>query len=284
MKENKYSLGILFHDEANGGLTHDFFAAVLNGFKKEAEKRGYEITFINNPKDKPGRDTYLQHIIKRGFDGVAIICFDFKDPEVIEVMGSDIPVVTIDEAVYGVISILSDNTQGMGKLVRYIAGQGHKRIAYIHGDMNTVTSLRIQNFKDACEEVGITVTDEYLRQSKFRDMQKTAYETEALLRLPEPPTCIIFPDDYAAIGGINILRARGLEIPEDISVAGYDGLNIISKYEPQITTIRQDMDSMGAIAAERLITLVEEPEKVEIKDVVVETELIKGHTVKKIYL
>ncbi len=283
MGERNNLLGILFHDEANGGLTHDFFASVINGFKKEAEKRGYEITFINNPKGRPDRDTYLEHVKKRGFDGVAVICFDYKNPEVIELLGSDIPVVTIDEAVYGVISVLSDNTQGMGKLVRYIAEQGHKRIAYIYGDMNTVTSLRIQNFMETCEEMGISVPDEYLRYSKYRDMQKTAYETEALLRLPEPPTCIIFPDDYAAIGGINILRARGLEIPGDISIAGYDGLNILSKYEPRITTVRQNMDSMGAMAAEKLITLVEEPEKVEIQDVVIGTELEKGHTVKKVF-
>ncbi len=283
MGEKNFSLGVLFYDEADGGLTHDFFAAVLNGFKKEAEKRGYEITFINNPKNKPGRDTYLEHIQKKGFDGVAIICFDYKDPEVIELLGSDIPVVTIDEAVYGTISILSDNHQGIRKLVQYISEQGHRRIAYIYGDMNTVTSIRIQNFMEACQELGITVPNEYLRHSKFRDIEKTIYETEALLRLPEPPTCIIFPDDYAAIGGINVLKARGLDIPTDISIAGYDGINIISKFEPQITTVKQNMDQMGVVAAQRLIALVEEPEKVEIKDVVIETELVKGYTVKKIF-
>lgn len=282
MGVKNFSLGVLFHDEANGGLTHDFFSAVLNGFKNEAEKRGYEITFINNPKDKPGRDTYLEHILKRGFDGVAITCFDYKDPEVIELLGSDIPVVTIDETVPGTISVLSDNYQGIRQLVQYISEQGHKRIAYVYGDMNTVTSVRIQNFMEACQELGITVPNEYLRHSKFRDIEKTIHETEALLQLPEPPTCIIFPDDYAAIGGINVLRARGLEIPTDISIAGYDGLGIISKYEPRITTVSQNMDRMGAVAAERLIALIEEPERVEIKDVVIETKLVRGHTVRKV--
>lgn len=283
MSEKKFSLGILLHDEANGGLTHDFFAAVINGFKNEAEKRGYEITFINNSKDKPKRDTYLKHIQKKGFDGVAIICFDFKDREIIELLGSDIPLVTIDEAMYGTISILSDNQQGMRDLVQYLSEQGHKRIAYIYGDRNTVTSIRLQSFMDVCRELEIAVPDEYLRQSKYRDIEKTIYETEALLRLPEPPTCIIFPDDYAAIGGINILRARGLEVPTDISIAAYDGIDIISKFEPQITTVKQNMNEMGAAAAQKLITLIEDPESVEIKDVVIKTELVKGHTVKKVY-
>ncbi len=282
MSDKSYSLGILFEDEACNGLTHDFFASVLNGFKKEAEKHGYEITFINTHKDAPGRKSYLQRVQERNIEGVGIICTNFSDPEVLELIGSDVPVVTIDEPLDGVISVLSDNAQGIKNLVYHIAGMGHTKIAYIHGNMNSVTQVRIKNFKAACEKLGISVPDEYLRQSNFRDINKTAYETEALLRLPDPPTCIIFPDDYAAIGGINILKAYGMVIPDDISVAAYDGIDIPSRYDPQITTVKQDMDGMGSVAAKKLIELIETPEKItDFSDVLIETKLVEGRTIKQ---
>ncbi len=282
MSEKSYSLGILFNDEACNGLTHDFFAGVLNGFKKEAEKAGYEITFINSHKDAPNRMRYLDRIRDRKIEGVAVICSDFKDPEVLEVIGSDVPVVTIDEPIEGVISVLSDNAQGIKNLVYHISGMGHTKIAYIHGNMNSVTQVRLKNFKESCEKLGIDVPPEYIRQSYFRDLNKTAFETEALLRLPDPPTCIIFPDDYAAIGGINILKAYGMSVPDDISVAAYDGIDIPSRYDPQITTVKQDMDGMGKTAADILIKLIEAPEEItDFSDVIVETKLIEGRTIKQ---
>lgn len=282
MSDRSYSLGILFDDEANNGLTHDFFAAVLNGFKKEAESKGYDITFINTRKDIPNRKPYLDRILERNIEGVGIICTDIKDSEVLKVVGSDIPVVTIDEPLDGVISVLSDNAQGIKNLVYYISGMGHTKIAFIHGNMNSVTQIRLQNFREACNKLGIDIPEDYIRQSYFRDLNKTAFETEALLRLPDPPTCIIFPDDYAAIGGINIIKAYGLVIPDDISVAAYDGIDIPSRYDPQITTIKQDMDGMGKIAAEKLIKLIDSPEEItDFSDVLVETKLVEGHTIKQ---
>ena len=282
MSDRSYSLGILFEDEANNGLTHDFFAAVLNGFKKEAESKGYEITFINTHKDAPHRKPYLERIQERKIEGVGIICTDIKDPEVLKVVGSDIPVVTKDEPLDGVISVLSDNAQGIKNLVYHISGMGHTKIAFIHGNMNSVTQIRLENFKEACSKLGISIPEEYIRQSSFRDINKTAFETEALLRLPDPPTCIIFPDDYAAIGGINIIKAYGLVIPDDISVAAYDGIDIPSRYEPQITTVKQDMDGMGKAAAEKLIKLIEAPEEItDFSDVLIETKLVEGNTIKQ---
>ena len=283
MSDRNYSLGILFQDDAGSGLTHDFFASILNGFKKGAEVLGYEITFINPIKEKLHGKSYLEHARVKKFDGVAVICADVKDQDVVDLIESEIPTVTIDQAYNGVCSIMSDNAQGIRNLVYYIADMGHKKIAYIYGDMNAVTSLRIKNFMEACQEMGIIVPDEYLRASKYRNLAKTAFEAEELLRLPDPPTCIIFPDDYAAIAGMNTIKARGLEIPADISIAAYDGLDIPSRYDPQITTIKQKCDDIGKVAASKLIEIIEDPDNASIADISIDTELIKGASVGKIY-
>lgn len=99
----------------------------------------------------------------------------------------------------------------------------------------------------------------------------------------DPPTCILYPDDYAAMGGINEIRERGLRIPEDISVAGYDGINIAQVLEPKLTTLCQDTAAIGKIAAERLIELIEHPKTTVIEKYTVDGTLFKGASVKTLY-
>ena len=285
LKTNRtYSIGVLFVDEARSGLTHDYFVAVLESFKVTAEKKGYDITFLNCNKSRSNRLSYLEHARFRGFDGVVIACIDFSDPEVMELVESDIPVVTIDHLFNNRISIVSDNIKGMRDLLIYIYNQGHRKIAYIHGMESAVTSSRLSSFYKTAEELGLVIPDEYVKEAGYRDTDMTAKRTRELLDLKEPPTCIIFPDDYAAFGGINAIKKRGLRIPQDISVAGYDGIRVARQIEPAITTLAQNTKKLGRYAAEKLIGLIEKPKTTLIEQVIVQGELLEGATVGRIEL
>lgn len=285
LKTNRtYSIGVLFVDEARSGLTHDYFVAVLESFKVTAEKKGYDITFLNCNKSRSNRLSYLEHARFRGFDGVVIACIDFSDPEVMELVESDIPVVTIDHLFNNRISIVSDNIKGMRDLLTYIYNQGHRKIAYIHGMESAVTSSRLSSFYKTAEELGLVIPDEYVKEAGYRDTDMTAKRTRELLDLKEPPTCIIFPDDYAAFGGINAIKKRGLRIPQDISVAGYDGIRVARQIEPAITTLAQNTKKLGRYAAEKLIGLIEKPKTTLIEQVIVQGELLEGATVGRIQL
>ena len=101
-----------------------------------------------------------------------------------------------------------------------------------------------------------------------------------LLDLPDPPTCILYPDDFASFGGINAIQARGLRIPEDISVAGYDGIRVARHIEPKLTTLRQDTELIGHEAAKNLINLIEEPKSTLIQVITIGGEVLEGHSVK----
>ena len=285
LKTNRtYSIGVLFVDEARSGLTHDYFVAVLESLKVTAEKKGYDITFLNCNKSRSNRLSYLEHARFRGFDGVVIACIDFSDPEVMELVESDIPVVTIDHLFNNRISIVSDNIKGMRDLLTYIYNQGHRKIAYIHGMESAVTSSRLSSFYKTAEELGLVIPDEYVKEAGYRDTDMTAKRTRELLDLKEPPTCIIFPDDYAAFGGINAIKKRGLRIPQDISVAGYDGIRVARQIEPAITTLAQNTKKLGRYAAEKLIGLIEKPKTTLIEQVIVQGELLEGATVGRIEL
>jgi len=283
-KEIYHTLGILYSDNAQNGLTHDFFAAILNGFKDAAEEEGYDIHFINTNVKSNAKHSYLETVREKNIDGVMILCINnYDSPEVVELLNSEVPLITIDEKMEGVVAVFSDNEEGMKELVKYIASMGHKKIAYIHGDANTVTGKRLSTFKNTCKELNIDIPAEYIGESNFRDIGRATYLTEEMLRLPEPPTCIIYSDDYAATGGINVIHARGLDIPADISIAGYDGLDFPTRYEPRITTVKQDMDLMGKTAAKKLIEFIEQGKSGNEEDIFIPTSLSKGRTIRQIF-
>ena len=266
-------------DEATSGLTHDHFAAVLDSFKRTAEKGGYDITFINCYRDREDRMTYLEHCRYRGFDGVMLACIDFDDPEVVELVQSDIPVVTIDHIFNNRMAVISDNVNGIRDLVEFIYHKGHRKIAYIHGVDSAVTKNRLSSFYRTMEMLGLEVPDEYIREAAYRDTVTTYDMTSQLLDLPNPPTCILFPDDFAAFGGINAIRERGLRIPEDISVAGYDGIPAARHLEPQLTTVRQDAEQIGCVAARQLISLIERPKSTIVEQIIIPGAVLEGRSV-----
>ncbi len=282
LKTNRtYNIGVLFVDERRSGLAHEYFSAVLESLKTEAEANGYDITFINRNVGRKAT-TYLQHCRYRGVDGVVIACVDFTDPQVLELVNSRIPLVTIDHVFNNHAAVVSDNVRGMEELVRYVYGRGHRRIAFIHGEHTAVTENRLTGFYRACEELGLDIPEEYIREGVFHNPDRCAELTNELLSLPEPPTCILMPDDFSALGGLNAIRRRGLRIPEDISAAGYDGIQLASVMSPALTTYRQDTAALGKTAAAKLIELIEKPRTALVDRILIPGRMAEGGSVRDI--
>lgn len=282
LKTNRtYCIGVLFSDLSNSGFMHEYFASMLNYFRMEAERRGYDITFISDNMG-PTNTSYLQHARARGLDGVAIICADFLDPMIQELACSDLPIISLDHAFNNRSAVLSDNMRGMESLVRYAYGKGHRRIAYIHGNETAVTENRLTGFYRACEALGLTVPDEYVAECEYHEPVSCHEATKRLLALPERPTCILFSDDYAYIGGSNAIYEAGLRVPEDISTAGYDGIHMAMMVSPKLTTWQQNTADLGRIAAEQLIERIEHPRTTPPKHITVQGRLLEGETVRQI--
>ena len=278
LKTNRtYHLGVLFVDERRSGLAHEYFSTMLESFKVEAESRGYDITFINHNAGGK-RSTYLQHCLYRGVDGVVIACVDFSDPQVMELVDSGLPLVTIDHVFNNRLAVMSDNVTGVEELVRYVHGRGHRKIAFLHGEDTTVTRNRLTGFYRACEELELEIPPAYIRECVYHDPDRTGEATRQLLQLEEPPTCILFPDDYSYIGGLNVITELGLKVPEDISAVGYDGIHLAKVLH--LTTYNQNAIQIGAAAAAQLISLIERPKTTLIDRVMIRGHLQEGTSVK----
>ena len=170
----------------------------------------------------------------------------------------------------------------MEALVRYAYSQGHRRIAFIHGERTAVTENRLTGFYRACEELGFRADEAIVRQGLYHEANTCAEITKELLSLPNRPSCIFFPDDFSALGGLNAIREAGLRIPEDISVIGYDGIPLADILSPRLTTYHQDTKAMGTAAAKGLIDLIEHPKTTLLDRIVIPGSLRVRESVEKL--
>ena len=286
LKTNRsYNLGMLLVDERRSGLGHEYFSTIIEGFKAEAESHGYDITFINSHVgDQP--TSYVKHCRYRGLDGVLVACVNFEDPRIQELAASNIPLVTIDYCFDGHTAVLSDNTSGVEALVRYAYNKGHRKIAFLHGEDITVTHRRLDGFRQACDELGLKIPEEYIVPCVYHDPDLCRKATWKLLHLADPPTCILFPDDFSFIGGHNAILSSGYALPwgfgvgKTVSALGYDGINLARMM--RLTTYTQNAYVIGKTAADRLIHTVEHPEQAVPERIMISGELMEGNTVQDI--
>ena len=286
LKTNRsYNLGMLLVDERRSGLGYEYFSTIIEGFKDEAESHGYDITFINSHMgDQP--TSYANHCRYRGLDGVLVACISFEDPRTQELAASNIPLVTIDYAFDGHTAIFSDHRNGMETLVRHAYEKGHRKIALIHGEDTVTTQNRLIGFHHACQELGLTIPEEYIIPCVYNDPDLCEKATRQLLLLEDPPTCILFPNDVSFIGGHNAIRKSGFSIPglpisqKQISVIGYDGLKLAQIIG--LVSYSQSAYTIGKTAAERLIHRIEHPEDYTPEQIVIAGSLMDGITVQDI--
>ena len=276
-----HNIGVLFVDKTACGLKHEYFSSILDSLKVEAERRGYDITFISKDIGEFSMD-YYEHAKYRNCDGVVIASVDFSDPAVVKLVASEIPTVTMDFVFDNRTSVLSDNIGGMSALVNYVYEKGHRRIAFIHGEDTSVTQKRLISFYKTCANLGIHVPENYVLPALYHDPKSSGLATRELLALSDRPTCILYPDDFSFIGGMNELERQGVSIPDDMSVAGYDGILLSQVLRPRLTSYRQDAEAMGREAAARLVEAIEQPKTCLPQQIMISGQLLCGDTIKDI--
>ena len=286
LKTNRsFNLGMLLVDEHCSGLGHEYFSTIIEGFKEEAESHGYDITFINSHLGNQPT-SYVKHCRYRGLDGVLVACVNFEDPRIQELAASNIPLVTIDYSFDGHTAVFSDNRSGIDTLVHYAYKKGHRKIAFLHGENNAVTRQRLAGFHQACQELELTIPEEYIVPCVYHDPARCEEGTRKLLQLADPPTCILFPDDFSFIGGHNALVECGYALPwaknygKSISGMGYDGINLARMI--QLTTYTQNACAIGKTAANRLIHRIEHPGEAFPEEIVISGKLMEGSSVQDI--
>lgn len=250
--KQSYNLGILFYLRDSLDLSQYFFIEILNSFKRNAELRGYDITLIAKGEDN-GAEAFVKHCRIRQLDGV-LIFGDYGSDLVRELMGSEIPCVGFDYMGTEISGVMSDNYQKTKELVSTLISMGHEKILFLAGEENFVTFERTRGYADAFREAGKDRLS-YVR-AKYSDPELAHALTMKLL--PElKPTAIVYPDDFSATGGLNAIRQLGLSVPDDVSVAAFDGSVFSEITSPKLSGVKQDAVAIGNALADKLVELIE---------------------------
>jgi LacI family transcriptional regulator len=195
------------------------------------------------------------------FDAAIVIGVDDGDPLLAELVKRDVPIVGVDVHISGgrTAFVGSDHADGVRLALAHLFALGHRRIAHVAGASNTVAgSERIAAFRREADRLGLAVPDEYVRDGDFSSASGYR-ETCALLALADRPTAIVAASDLMALAALQAIRDVGLEPGNGVAIVGFDDLEAAALAHPPLTTIRQDRQELGTVAAERALELSEDP-------------------------
>jgi LacI family transcriptional regulator len=239
-----------------------FFGKVLAAISGRLARSSYDPVLL------PRGDIDTDH----RFDAAVLIGVDDDDPLISDLASQRVPLVGVDVRCGGAY-VGSDHADGVRLALGHLHALGHRRIAHIAGALNTMAGKqRVEAFRREAKTLGLDESDELVRQGDFSSASGYR-ETCALLALRERPTAIVAASDLMALASLQAIRDAGLEPGRDVAVVGFDDLEAAALAHPPLTTIRQDRQELGAIAAECAIDLLERPEGVA-RTVVLPVELV----------
>ncbi len=275
LKTNRsFMLGILYEDQ----MDHEYFSLVIEAIRRRAEERGFDLTFLSrNTGD--GNADYPEHAARRNLDGVVLVSCRWEDDSVQRMLAGPMPCVAIDYSRNGCDTVSNDNLGSMRELVKEAFSRGYRRIAFIHGEDGYVTENRLAGFREGLRACGLLDTPEYIRAARFRRAEASWQEARALMALPKPPDCILFPDDFSLMGVMDQLRQQGLSVRDCFAAVGYDGIGPSGYFYPRLFTYRQDTEAIGRLAVDRLLSrILNEQEQWEPGEVIVPGKMLEGDT------
>lgn len=279
--KKSWTLGVIFIEDLGVGIKHPFFSAVIQSFKQHVEKVGYDLIFLSQNIGKE-KKSYLDHAVHRGVDGVIIVCSNYDDKEVEKLMESKIPSVVIDLHSNKSSVVYSDNFAGSELAVEHLYSQGHRKIAHISGHESTFAGIeRLRGFTETAKRLQLSVPSTYVVEGGFFSYEGGYDAMKSLLQLKERPTAVFAAGDMMAIGAMNAVCDSGLRVPDDISIVGFDDIQLAWYTTPKLTTIRQNTDLIGENAAKVLLNQIGEDNKV-FSAVTIPVSLVNRESTKKI--
>jgi DNA-binding LacI/PurR family transcriptional regulator len=247
----------------------------LRGIEYGLSLSGYDLV-LYNVETPLRRNTCFVDVPRRArVDGLILISLPPSDEDVHRFYHSGVPAVLVDAPHPALNRVVIDDVEGGRKAVCYLLDLGHRRIGFIGDTLDNpfhfVSSrYRLQGYHQALTEAGLPLVPEYQAQADHgREPAREA--ARWMLDLPEPPTAIFVASDTQAIGVLELARDVGLHIPRDLSVMGYDDLEVAEYL--RLTTINQPLFATGLMGVELLMEAIEQPQ-MDCRQITLPTELV----------
>lgn len=252
------TIGMLITSSSN-----PFYSEVVQGVERSCYERGYSLILCNTDGDEERMNRCIETLMQKRVDGLIVMFTENHSPsqETLSRYPS-VPVVMMDWAPFaGVNDIIQENAFIGGKMATdYLIAQGYRHIACITGPLDKTTSQqRLDGYRQAINDAGLTLRDDFAVTGDFEFAGGLA-AMEKLLALPQPPDAVFAGNDAMAVGVYQALYQRGLRVPQDVAVMGYDDIQLAQYMTPPLTTIHQPKDALGELAIDTLLHRLKDPE------------------------
>jgi LacI family transcriptional regulator len=225
--------------------TNPFFAEMARGIENYGFAAGYSVLLCNSDQSAAKELSYLDMLISKRVDGVIYMTSATAKEHLQPLQEQQIPVVTFDRQYESTDTILLDNLQGGYDATQHLISFGHRRIACISGpDAATRSNDRVVGYRSALADARLAVDPDLILSSDW-SFQSGYQQAQRLLALPAPPTAIFACNDTLAVGVIAAVLERGLVIPADLSIVGYDNITLSAYSVPPLTTMATPILSIG---------------------------------------
>ncbi len=257
-------------------ILNPFFPGVVRGAEDVAFANGYRLVLCNTDNDHAKEISHLKALQSYVPSGLIVIPSDFSDlaaqADSYRKAGSAVVCVDRLPRHWEGDSVTINNAEGSCNATSYLIGLGHRNLAAITGPLHLTNSQdRLKGFKKALRQAGLEVSPEYLQETTF-DTAGGYAKTRILLRMLPRPTAILACNDMIALGALQAIREAGLRCPEDISLIGFDGLDLTEMTTPQLASVYQSPYQLGATAAQLALDRVAEKNS-PFRNIVLKTDL-----------
>jgi LacI family transcriptional regulator len=263
-------VGLLVYDLENSYMTE-----LVRGVDAEVSAQDYDLMLATTHQRRQKESAYVARLTRGLVDGLLIVLPRSLDAYLKDLQTLHVPYVLIDYAASTPQhhAVTATNLQGMQAGVEYLIRLGHRRIGFVTGRLETDSArMRLTGYEQALHLHSIGVDPALIGEGDF--LEGSGYTcTQRFLEMTSPPTAIVASSDTSAFGVIRAITERGLRVPEDISVMGFDDLPEAGYMYPPLTTIRQPIREMGRVATRLLVEAITTP-NLSPRQVVLPTELI----------
>lgn len=265
------ALGVIVPD-----IGSPFYAELVRGVEQEASANGYHLILCTTAGKLSKEELYLRLLGERRVDGMILMTPRGDEETIRRVQGEEFPLVVVDrdiQAADEVVEVIVDNLHGALAATEHLIGLGYQRIGFINGIPEIQASRdRLRGYRLALQEHGIVPHDSWICTGDFQE--EGGYQCmQKLLNINPSLDAIFAASDLMAIGAIKTIREVRKQIPDDIAIIGFDDIPLAAHLDPPLTTVRQPMAEMGAMAC-RLLLQLTRGEGVLQRKAILQTELV----------
>ncbi|HWR43788.1 LacI family DNA-binding transcriptional regulator [Sporomusa sp.] len=238
-------------------ITNNFFAQIVQGFQTVARNNGYHVLLGDTGNSLESEKDFIQLAKERLVDGLILATARIPKEEIYAI-SRVIPVVLACEYIegYDIPTVAIDNVSAARQATEHLVRLGHRRIGCITGPLSVILSRdRLKGYRQAMLLNEAPVDETLIQEGNFS--VKAGYDIAMkFLALDNPPTAVFASNDEMAVGAMKAIKEKGLRVPEDIAVSGFDDIQLCSLVEPQLTTIAQPKFEIGKEAMNMLLKLI----------------------------